>query len=177
MANLQSRIHSSPSKNLSWIRPGYEPPKKSHQDQFAENEQTVFVISVLSYNISLLNPSSDATLQERYRRSRPSTGMSSVPLLDRIQMDREETGVEMADTGQAEKSLIERIGIAPDDKSARLYQSTSLRASRQVHLDQNDKSINGNIEEVFASSVRQLSVGSLFFLLGFDTTDMNSGIS
>lgn len=145
MANLQTRIHSSPSKNLSWIRPGYEPPKisndqESNQDQEAEIE---FVVSVVSHTHIFLNPfSSDAA---PFRRPRPSPGKSSVPLLDRIQMDREDT----RDIGQTEKSLIERIGIAPDDMSALLYRSTSLWAPRHEELDRNDG------KEVSSGSVRE----------------------
>ena len=116
MADLQSRVGRRFFPNQSWIKPGYEPPKRSllnRSSQESEGEPELYSLGASpgAATSCLMRSSNAAGSSSNSRHSSPST-RPYVPLLDRIQMEPDgdcATDMDAGDENKQAKSLLDRV--------------------------------------------------------------------
>ena len=118
---------------------------------------------------------SHAAVQVKSRRSATRSpgkaGKRSIPLLNRIQMDQNECddlGLTTRNAAQAERPLIDRVEIAPDDMNGQIYRPTTPTQDRPGSdwISMGSEYRNGRFSDVnLSGSVCNYSVFSTFVSL------------
>jgi hypothetical protein len=123
MADLRSRLGPKISANKSWIRPGYEIPKKSSFTKLAS--QTSQDDAKEEFNILGASWKSESTLAghsidngDNASCHPDAPGKNAISLLQRVEMQTQDhEDADNLEDKHVEKSLFDRIGSAPE-KSA-----------------------------------------------------------